>query len=106
MTTIPQTVCENDAAEPGMLRYSKALACLPNTPEVTMPRTATSTLYRIRRSSEPVTGQTRVLEGDALVKDMRAYGKKVSASPAAARKFLTELGVLTADGKRKNLIRE
>jgi len=89
-----------------MLRYSKALACLPNTPEVTMPRTTTSTLYRIRRSSEPVAGQTKVLEGDALVKDMRAYGKKVSASPAAARKFLTELGVLTADGKRKNLIRE
>lgn len=70
-----------------------------------MTRATTSTLHRIRRSSEPVAGQVKVLEGDALIKDMRAYGKKVSSSPAAARKFLMELGVLTADGKKKNLIR-
>lgn len=46
-----------------------------------------------------------MLEGEALIKDMRAYRKKIATSPEAARKFLVELGVLTIDGKRKNLIR-
>lgn len=43
--------------------------------------------------------------GRALLQDMDAYRKKVSATPAAARDFLRRVGVLTASGKPKRLIR-
>jgi hypothetical protein len=45
------------------------------------------------------------LEGEELIRDMRRFRKEVTASPATARKFLVELGVLTPEGKKKNLIR-
>ena len=70
-----------------------------------MSRTTSSTINRIRRRSEPAVGHTKMLEGEALLKDIRAYRKQVTATPEAARKFLIELGVLTPDGKKKNLIR-
>lgn len=45
------------------------------------------------------------LTGQALLKDMKAYHKKVAATPESARGFLTRLGVMTSDGKAKKLIR-
>ena len=87
-----------------MLKCEDANASL-NLTGVYMSQTTSSTINRIRRHSEPVVNHTKVLEGEALLKDMRAYRKKVTASPAAARKFLVELGVLTPDGKKKRLIR-
>ena len=45
------------------------------------------------------------LTGQALLKDMKAYHKKVAATPESARDFLTRLGVMTSDGKAKKLIR-
>ncbi len=45
------------------------------------------------------------LTGKALLADMKAYGKQVSASPEGARDFLTRLGVMTPSGKVKTLIR-
>lgn len=65
----------------------------------------TSTIHRIRRTSAPVVGQTKILEGEELIRDMRRFRKEVTASPATARKFLVELGVLTLEGKKKSLIR-
>jgi hypothetical protein len=47
----------------------------------------------------------QLLTGQALMKDMKAYHKKVVATPKSARDFLTRLGVMTPDGKAKNLIR-
>lgn len=46
----------------------------------------------------------RRLSGQALLDDMAAYGKKVTATPDSARDFLRRLGVLTKDGKRRDLI--
>lgn len=46
----------------------------------------------------------RCLSGQALLDDMASYGKKVAATPESARDFLRRLGVLTKDGKRKDLI--
>lgn len=45
------------------------------------------------------------LTGQALLENMEAYRKKVAATPASARNFLTRLGVMTARGKAKKLIR-
>lgn len=45
------------------------------------------------------------LTGQALLRDMKAYHKKVAATPESARSFLTRLGVITSDGKAKKLIR-
>lgn len=45
------------------------------------------------------------LTGTALLKDMHAYGKKVSATRESARDFLTQLGVLDRNGKQRTLIR-
>ena len=50
-----------------------------------------------------VRGQS--LTGRALLDDMEAYRKEVSATPEAAREFLTRLGVMTTSGKIKKLIR-
>ncbi|MHB1657184.1 MAG: hypothetical protein ACYCSZ_12555 [Burkholderiales bacterium] len=47
----------------------------------------------------------RPLSGPALLEDMAAYRKAVSATPESAREFLTRLGVLTRSGKPKKLIR-
>ena len=47
----------------------------------------------------------QLLTGQALLIDMKAYHKKVAASPRSARAFLTRLGVITSDGKAKKLIR-
>lgn len=47
----------------------------------------------------------QLLTGQALMKDMKAYHKKIVATPKSARDFLTRLGVMTPDGKAKNLIR-
>lgn len=46
------------------------------------------------------------LTGEALLADMKAYSKGVSASRKDARDFLTRLGVMTASGKVKTLIRD
>lgn len=48
----------------------------------------------------------RVLSGHALLEDMAAYRKVVSATPESAREFLTRLGVITRSGKPKKLIRD
>jgi len=45
------------------------------------------------------------LTGQALLDDMETYRKKVAATPASARDFLTRLGVMTPKGKAKKLIR-
>jgi hypothetical protein len=45
------------------------------------------------------------LSGQALLKDMETYRKKVAATPKSARNFLTRLGVMTPSGKPKKLIR-
>lgn len=87
-----------------MLEYKDTNASL-NLTGVSMSNTTASNINRIRRRSESAVSHTKMLEGEALLKDMRAYRKKVTASPEAARKFLIELGVLTPEGKRKNLIR-
>jgi len=47
----------------------------------------------------------KMLTGEDLLHDMEAYGRKVSATPEAARDFLTRLGALDKHGKRRNLIR-
>lgn len=55
-------------------------------------------------------GKARMVDGmltdQALLNDMQAYGRKVSATPEAARDFLTRLGVITRSGKVKKLIRD
>ena len=48
---------------------------------------------------------SQMLTGQALLKDMKQYHKQVVATPKSARDFLTRLGVMTADGKAKKLIR-
>lgn len=61
-----------------------------------------------RAAKKPVSGAkvaARDLSGQALLNDMQAYKERVTASPAAARDFLVELGVLTVQGKTKRLIR-
>ena len=73
--------------------------------DMTTKQTTTSTVHRIRRSSEPAAGSTKALEGKELIRDMRRFRKEVTATPASARKFLIELGVLTPEGKKKSLIR-
>jgi len=45
----------------------------------------------------------RELSGQALLDDMAAYRKKISASPEAARDFLVRLGVMDPDGTLKTL---
>lgn len=49
--------------------------------------------------------QMVTLTGQALLDDMAKHRRKVTKSKAAARQFLKDLGVLTADGKTRNLIR-
>ncbi len=61
-----------------------------------------------RASKKRVVSQVaaaRELSGQALLQDMRRYQKAVTSTPDAAREFLTRLGVLTATGKTKRLIR-
>lgn len=58
-----------------------------------------------KKADYPVNLQdARCLSGQALLDDMEAYRKKVTATPESARDFLRKLGVLTKDGKRKDLI--
>jgi hypothetical protein len=45
----------------------------------------------------------RELTGQALLDDMEAYRKEVSATPEAARSFLIRLGVMDPDGTMKTL---
>jgi NAD-specific glutamate dehydrogenase len=79
--------------------------------------TLTATTTTRKKSTKPV-ARTRVtksvkasalnnqmLTGQALLKDMKLYSKKVVATPKSAREFLTRLGVMTTDGKSKKLIR-
>jgi hypothetical protein len=47
----------------------------------------------------------RLLTGKELLDDMDVYRKNVTNTPGAARDFLVRLGVMTKDGKTKNLIR-
>ena len=56
-------------------------------------------------SSEKVRGVS-VLSGQALLDDMRAFSKEISATPESAKAFLVSMGVMTKSGKRKNLIRD
>lgn len=48
----------------------------------------------------------KTLSGTALLRDMAKYRRRVTKDKASARKFLTELGVLTPEGKLKTLIRD
>ena len=57
------------------------------------------------RIAGTVAKSSPVLSGQALLNDMDSYREKVSASPDAARGFLTRLGVMTPDGTLKTLIR-
>ncbi len=57
---------------------------------------------RLDKKSSP---SVKILTGREVVKDMRQFRQEVTSSPEAARAFLMSLGVLTSDGKRKNLIR-
>ena len=45
------------------------------------------------------------LAANALLADMQAHRRQVTATPDTARDFLTRLGVLTPSGKLKQLIR-
>lgn len=56
------------------------------------------------KSESPLRGQ--MLTGQALLDDMEAYRKEITATPESARAFLVRLGVLTTSGKRKQLIRD
>ena len=47
----------------------------------------------------------KFLSGEALLIDMQAYRKKVAATPESAKAFLTRLGVMSASGRAKKLIR-
>lgn len=66
------------------------------------PSARTRTGVSVKASSMPAIKQ---LAGQALLKDMKEYHKKVAATPESARGFLTRLGVMTSDGKAKKLIR-
>ena len=48
----------------------------------------------------------RALSGQALLDDMDEFRKEVASTPENARDFLKRLGVLTKDGKRRDLIRD
>ena len=45
------------------------------------------------------------LAGSAVLADMQAHRRQVTATPDTARDFLTRVGVLTPSGKLKQLIR-
>ena len=45
------------------------------------------------------------LAANALLADMQAHRRQVTATPDTARDFLTRVGVLTPSGKLKQLIR-
>lgn len=45
------------------------------------------------------------LAANALLADMQAHRRQVTATPDTARDFLTRVGVLTPGGKLKQLIR-
>lgn len=60
---------------------------------------------RVAKSVKVSALSDQLLTGQALLKDMKAYHKKVAATPESARNFLTRLGVMTSDGKAKTLIR-
>ena len=45
------------------------------------------------------------LAANALLADMQAHSRQVTATPDTARDFLTRVGVLTPSGKLKQLIR-
>ncbi len=48
----------------------------------------------------------RELSGQALLDDMEAYRKEVTATPEAARSFLMRLGVMAPDGTLRTLIHD
>lgn len=60
---------------------------------------------KVVRSSSSSTLCGRVLTGQALIDDMRAFGREVAADPALAREMLVKMGVMTKTGKLKTLIR-
>lgn len=67
--------------------------------------TPPSSTHQNHRTARVVAKSPPVIGGQALLKDMDSYREKVSASPDAARGFLTRLGVMTLDGTLKTLIR-
>lgn len=48
----------------------------------------------------------RMLSGQALLEDMEAFRKEVTATPEAAREALRRIGVLDKDGRLQRLIHE
>jgi hypothetical protein len=58
-----------------------------------------------RVAGSALRGHIRILTGQALLDDMEAYRKKVTATPDSARAFLVRLGVVTPKGRIKHLIR-
>lgn len=48
----------------------------------------------------------RMLTGQALLDDMEAFRKEVTATPEAAREALRRIGVLGNDGRLKRLIHD
>jgi hypothetical protein len=69
--------------------------------EASAARSKAGNALNIKRSSL----DSKFLSGEALLIDMQAYRKKVAATPETAKAFLTRLGVMSASGKAKKLIR-
>ena len=71
--------------------------------------TATATPTPSKARIKPVKATAAVARNFAthedLIADMRSFRKTVTASPEAARAFLVRAGLLTKNGKTKQLIR-
>lgn len=75
------------------------------TTAITSSRKKLAKQARLSASAGCSTVRGQSLTGRALLDDMEAYRKEVSATPESAREFLTRLGVMTSSGKIKKLIR-
>jgi hypothetical protein len=58
-----------------------------------------------KSSKVTIYGVGNPLAANALLADMQAHRRQVTATPDTARDFLMRLGVLTPSGKLKQLIR-
>lgn len=64
-----------------------------------------STASKRRTKSAVAKSQPAVVSHEELMADMRAFQQEVTASPSAALAFLRRAGLITADGKPRQLIR-
>lgn len=60
---------------------------------------------KVVRASSGNALRGNMLTGQALIDDMRAFGREVAADPALAKDLLMKMGVMTKTGKLKTLIR-